>query len=69
MNAKNANESSLKSVFFTTGSYNETVETEADLRKEWRKVYEDSAREAVKEEALRNEMLDRILGIHPQDHA
>ena len=66
---KNASESKFKSVFFTTGSYNETDETEAGLRKEWRKVYEDSAREAVKEEALRNEMLDRILGIHPQDHA
>ena len=69
MDVKNAKESNFKSVFYTTGSYDETDATQADLRKEWVKLYQYSAREAVKDEALRNETLDRILGIHPQDYA
>ena len=69
MDVENAKESNFKSVFYTTGSYDETDATQADLRKEWVKLYQYSAREAVKDEALRNETLDRILGIHPQDYA
>ena len=58
------NESILKSVLCTTKRGNENYETDGCVDDEWKELYAWSEREAIKDEALRQERLDRTLGVN-----